>query len=367
LDLPPQQRWLEAGTAYADQKELLIAYFESMVSPTVLSILVEIGKLVVNYKGFGDFGDEMKGYAKGLGIDVGYVVAANLIYQIESIGVNCSNWNNTGPTGACKKKHDSAVLKLHSRHFMQTLSDTVQTGLCTSVVANTATNQGVLHGRNLDWNLEDKLLDWVIDVDFHRSGTHAFTGTTLVSFVGILNGMVPGGSGFTYSLDARCQGGKLLINFLEALALGAMTPSQHARIVLETATDFNDAVTKFQSGDLVDDVYYIVAGAQSGEGVVVTRDRNKVKDTWMIGTAEEGGADWYVLETNYDHWEKVPTADDRRTPGNSHMVSIGQRNMVAERLFDNVMSQWPTYNPHTDITCIMSAHLALYNCSVWRI
>jgi hypothetical protein len=25
-------------------------------------------------------------------------VALNLVYELERIGVNCSNWNNTGPT-----------------------------------------------------------------------------------------------------------------------------------------------------------------------------------------------------------------------------------------------------------------------------
>ena len=29
---------------------------------------------------------------------MGYVVAMNMVYQLESLGINCSNWNNTGPT-----------------------------------------------------------------------------------------------------------------------------------------------------------------------------------------------------------------------------------------------------------------------------
>lgn len=40
----------------------------------------------------------MKGLAKAYGIDLGDIVVMNLIYQVESIGLNCSTWNNTGPT-----------------------------------------------------------------------------------------------------------------------------------------------------------------------------------------------------------------------------------------------------------------------------
>ena len=34
---------------------------------------------------------------------------------------------------------------------------------------------------------------------------------------------------------------------------------------------------------------------------------------WSLDPAAADG--WFRLETNYDHWNPVPTADDRRTPG----------------------------------------------------
>ena len=40
----------------------------------------------------------MLGLADGYGLPIGDIVAVNLIYQLESIGLNCSNWNVTGPT-----------------------------------------------------------------------------------------------------------------------------------------------------------------------------------------------------------------------------------------------------------------------------
>jgi hypothetical protein len=82
-----------------------------------------------------------------------------------------------------------------------------------------------------------------VDVDYQRSGKTVFTGTTLVGFVGVFNGMRPGG--WSYSLDAREKGGKVADNFIEALVMEkARTPCQHARFVLESeeATDFDAAV-----------------------------------------------------------------------------------------------------------------------------
>eukprot|EP00618_Florenciella_parvula_P017955 CAMPEP_0119509216 /NCGR_PEP_ID=MMETSP1344-20130328/28571_1 /TAXON_ID=236787 /ORGANISM="Florenciella parvula, Strain CCMP2471" /LENGTH=430 /DNA_ID=CAMNT_0007546029 /DNA_START=81 /DNA_END=1373 /DNA_ORIENTATION=- len=363
LDLPPAERWLEIGQHYANQSDLIIEYFESMLPHAAVVAIDKIAAHLVGYEGFGDFGDEMKGYAEGLGLDLGYVVAANLVYQLESIGVNCSNWNNTGPTGQCGDDSVDEIVWLESEHYTKTFNDVVQTGYCTSVVTEEA-GGGILHGRNLDWNLEQELRSMIITVDFTRGGELLYSGTTIVSFVGILNAMAPGPNGFSFSMDARCQGGKIWSNLLEALAAGAMTPCQHSRTVMEAATDFASAVSLFESGNLVDDGYFIVGGAADGEGAIVSRARNRNVDTWMIDESDAQSG-WYRLETNYDHWQDVPSADDRRTPGYANMEAVGKDSINTANLFSDVMTVWPTYNPHTDITCIMSAKYGDYDCSIW--
>jgi len=298
-----------------------------------------------------------------LDIDLGYVVAANLVYQIERIGVNCSNWNATGPTNACKKKtaKDPIAWLEAERNRVSLETDPVQTGYCTSVVANNDAGE-VLHGRNLDWNLPEEIRDLVITVEFERGGKLLYKGTTIVSFVGLLNGMRP--SGFSFSMDARCQGGRIFLNLLEALFEGAMTPCHHSRVVMETATTFEEAVSGWESGKLLDDGYFIIGGVASDEGAVVSRDRNRAADTWRIAQNTAEGS-WYVLETNYDHWETAPAADDRRTPGIEHMNALGPEKVAPDTLFEDVMTVWPTFNPHTDVTCIMSASEGIYTCSIW--
>ena len=69
----------------------------------------------------------------------------------------------------------------------------------------------------------------------------------------------------------------------------------------------------------MDEAYYIVGGAGKGEGAVVTRDRIGAADVWRL--PPQG---WFILQTNYDHWETPPASDDRRTPGEKHMAALGQ-------------------------------------------
>ena len=169
-------------------------------------------------------------------------------------------------------------------------------------------------------------------------------------------------------------------NLLEALFTGAMTPSQHMRAVAEKGLGFEDAVQALARGALIDDCYYTVGGTAAGQGVVVARDRNRVHDIWRIGDdgsssgfvrqlqqAPPVGAEWYVLQTNYDRSEPVPSADDRRTPGNQAMRALGQSNVTAARPGGiwSVMTTWPVFNHHTDYTGIFSAKTGEYQGFVW--
>ena len=106
----------------------------------------------------------MLGLADAYGIPVGDIVAVNLIYQLEALGLNCSNWNSTGPTipndpGCvdidpkqdwcyCKQKeltpfidHAGMLSPPKYRNSENT------TGLCTSVVANTP-DGSITHGKS---------------------------------------------------------------------------------------------------------------------------------------------------------------------------------------------------------------------------
>jgi len=198
-----------------------------------------------------------------------------------------------------------------------------------------ANDGGVMHGRNLDWNIPENLKDFVIDVDVFSGGEHVYSATGAVGFVGFLNGMRVKGEKWTVSQDARNHGGRIPVNIMQALATHCLTPEQAIRKVLESdlgASGFSGAVTALSDIPIVDDVYYVMSGEGASDAAVVTRDRNAAKDVWRLGTdaANEPNQkpiipsdNFWLTETNYDHWEPVPKADNRRDPANELMAALG--------------------------------------------
>ena len=46
-------------------------------------------------------------------------------------------------------------------------------------------------------------------------------------------------------------------------------------------------------------------------------------DIWKM--TDKTAGQWYILETNYDHWKKPMIIDDRRGPGNRCMQTKTQK------------------------------------------
>jgi N-acylethanolamine-hydrolysing acid amidase len=355
MDLPPERRWDEICAIYRPQAHIIHDYLKDSLGSLsgAMGIIEDVAAHLDDYKGFGDYAAEMRGISRSCGLALGDVVAGNLVYQLEGIGINCSNWNNTGPTGQCGN-NQSGVVYMESGS-----SDDGGPGACTSMVAEDERGH-VFHGRNLDWNLPPQMRQFIMDIEFQKGGETQFIGTTLLGGTGLMAAMKPGA--FTFSNDARCEGGKLLENIATMVLTGAETPSHHARRVFDRAATFEEAVKLFSTGDLIDEVYYIVGGAAPREGAIITRDRLNTADIWRLGGA--GPNSWFRLQTNYDHWEQPPSSDDRRTPGDAHMVALGQRGVGAAGLL-GVLTAWPNFNHHTDYSGVMSAKTGLYNTTIW--
>merc|ERR1712151_689024 len=116
---------------------------------------------------------------------------------------------------------------------------------------------------------------------------------------------------------------------------------------------------------MVEPVYYIVGGAGARHGAVASRDRSPpARDIWLLNDTAANHSSWFMLQTNYDHWELPPKWDDRRTPGIAHVQALGQAG-VKESGISQVLAQWPTMNNHTDVSCVMASALGNYKSSVW--
>ena len=230
---------------------------ELEVVEEVRQIIEAIGNDIHPY--FGDYGDEMVGAAAALGLKPGDIVMLNLAYQLEYLGLNCSNWNNTGPTvpddPGCvdvDPKQDWCYCQALQRRGYDVADERTMlppadgwrqgrrgaggsgsgssggrdgssyvSGPCTSVVAEDA-HGSIWHGRNLDWNLPPVLRSLVVDLDYQRGNETVFTGTTFVGFSGVMSGIRAGG--WSASIDARGKGGKLSKNLLQALLQHSATP-----------------------------------------------------------------------------------------------------------------------------------------------
>ena len=69
--------------------------------------------------------------------------------------------------------------------------------------------------------------------------------------------------------------------------------------MFEEESTYAGAIGALSKGDVMAPAYFIVAGTKPGEGAVMTRDRDSVRDLWSLGTIHSNVQSWYILETNY--------------------------------------------------------------------
>jgi len=127
-----------------------------------------------------------------------------------------------------------------------------------------------------------------------------------------------------------------------------------------SATNFKQALNSLSNTELIADVYYIMAGSKPGEGAVISRNRTRAADVWMIDAA---AGRWFEVETNYDHWEQPPWFDDRRTPAITNMKALGPSNLNPKSLF-GIMGMKPTLNLQTTYSIVACPSTGYYESFV---
>eukprot|EP00395_MALV-II_sp_L67-2_P000443 gene443-378_t len=183
LDEAPRDRWRKvySDPLFANATAEIQEYFDTVVPikqavPILETIAGDMERFFPP-----DVAEEMTGISEALDANLGTVILINLVYQLEGIGYDCLKANVTGP---CPTQQE------HAR---------AAPNLCTSIVA--AGSDGKMHGRNMDWNLDQHLLKYVISADFVRGGKKVFTGTFIAGMVGLLHGL--SASGYSASMNAR--------------------------------------------------------------------------------------------------------------------------------------------------------------------
>ena len=321
LDSPPAERWGHIVSRYSAIYPIIEEVIYKIVPKPVVDLITDVvAKL--DYYIPAPYADEIRGVAKYTNSTVGDTLLGNLAYDFT----------------AFKKKGKN------------------DKGACTSIIA-IAENGTLFHGRNLDYNLNDLLRNLTIVVDYQRNGTTIYTGTTFAGYVGILTGMRVGG--VSISLNER-NTGKWWENFVSAAKtrLQGLIGMAIRDTLEDTSIDYATAVQVLSTRELIAPCYLIVGGVKPNEAVVITRDRLKAVDVWHINNGTRTG-NWYILETNYDHWKAPPPDDDRRGPAISALAGVGRGSLNMHTLY-SVLSTPPILNNGTTYTTIMTVHGLYY-------
>jgi hypothetical protein len=122
-------------------------------------------------------------------------------------------------------------------------------------------------------------------------------------------------------------------------------------------SDFDRAVSSLGAQKFATQMYLTVGGVSAGEGVVLTRGRNELLDTWRIN-ADDG--EWFLVQTNYDHWIPMPPWDNRKAPAEKAILEVGAEEISPATIYKRVLSRDPVLNQLTVYSTTMSCSEGTY-------
>jgi len=292
LDTEPAHRWDEAVAAMRPQTLAALTmvgkafeYLASKAATDGIDLNTDVVNVVANLdKLFADTPDqaeEMKGLALALGVSLVEVVKLNVFYEIS--------------------------------------------GACTSTLANDYEHQDIVHGRNLDYDVQ-LLPDIVINARFKKGTEVVFECTTFLGYVGCLTGMAPGK--FSISLNQRdTDGYKGWDAYMLAMKQGAWGYGFFIRNRLSQRLSWREMVRDAASTLFARAAYLAIGGVKLDEAVILQRDTDSVEGSrWMNASLRSEFLDLaqvpyskvfdgqpFVFVTNYDTFAKASAAHDARS------------------------------------------------------
>lgn len=179
----------------------------------------------------------------------------------------------------------SAATARWERQLFHAVSQEHRLSACTSIVAQRSDGT-ILHCRNLDYGIAG-LNKLAVAVNFTKAGRVVYRGVTFAGYVGLLTGVKEGA--FSVSVDERwTANGTVWTNVFEALFAGGHVLGFELRDALENEPSYSAALGRLQVTRLISVCYLILGGVSSGEGAVITRDRDGPVDVWELSAGISG-------------------------------------------------------------------------------
>jgi len=225
------------------------------------------------------------------------------------------------------------------------------TTLCTSIVAEDPKGK-MFHGRNMDWSF-DGLSFWNLTMfaDYQRGGVTQYSGISWTGYVGLLSSL---NGAFSITVDQREKYNTDGIRGnIEAVQNGATLVAFLLRDIVANNKTYGDALSTLTNAYIPAPVYLIIGGKGQDEAAVVTRNRTDAVDVWKYGQPDVRCADWYLAQTNYDHWEPDSKTDPRQTQAIAALNKMGRTNLNGDNLWTQVMQTPNVLNNGTQYTIIV--------------
>ena len=318
LDLSPEERWNQVVADFEHEIKVLSQAAQDVVPVHIIDELLENIFPKINNALSYPYAQEMAGIAKAAKVPLSHIMMANFMYELTAFA--------------------------QTQQFLNSSF----TRACTTILAN-ADDGTVYLARNTDYGLAEMFRKLTIIVDFQENGKTIYTGTTFAGYVGLISGQKP--HSFVLAINERDMG-KWWLNALGALE----TDTDGAVLILIRDTiadplmDFKTAVETVAHRRMIAPSYLMVGGLKPMEAAVVTMGRAGANSVWWLGTNHT----WYLVETNYDHWNPTPRFDPRRHYAIEKMNEIGHDNVSPATLLDALSVNW-VFNRGTIHTSIMSA------------
>lgn len=226
---------------------------------------------------------------------------------------------------------------------------------CTTIVAPNVKGE-IIFARNLDYVFGTHIRELAVNIHFYRDGKLLYHSVGQAGFFGVTTGMKPGG--FAVSLNQRDLKDNFVLWEMVGLVTGSQVSAFAIRFAFENFSKYTQALNYLSSVPLIVGQYFIIGGID--EGAVLTRNRRYLSDLWEID--EEN---WFLLQTNYDHWLPQPSIDDRVTIPNKRMDDLGQENVNEATLF-NLLTIEPTFRPSTLISAVCNPTTGYWSAVSWK-